>query len=270
MALFHYGEAWKRFNGLMSFTELAVESSLQLSVQIFVVYFFVQSSGRKPTFWQIFTIATSGFIIILGAGKAVVISTVLPNDNPKRRVIRKVRNVIWNVIFLGTSFGAAGIIPLKAIIVGFNLFKTFTTLYKLIFIALWSIQLFYFIFMCIFVLNNHLEKSQQPWLKCILLSVYHFYNCIPYGITFFVLVPLSSQHNFSILANVTNIVNCQFLVLFYLYNSFTALKFRDVLNLEVMESRHKCPVPNLLFIISLFPIVLGVSTWFFAGMIYSD
>ena len=254
----------------MSFTELAVESFLQLSVQIFVVYFFVNSTGRKPTFWQIFTIATSGFIIILGAGKAVVISTVLPNDNPKRRVIRRVRNVIWNVIFLGTSVGTAGIIPLKAIIVGFNLFKTFTTLYKLIFIALWSIQLFYFIFMCIFVLNNHLEKSRQPWLKCILLSAYYFYNCIPYGVTFFVLVPLSSQRNMSILANVLNIVNSLLLVLFYLYNSFTALKFRDVLNLEVMESRHKCPVPNLLFIISLFLIVLDVSTWVLTGMIYSD
>ena len=139
-----------------------------------------------------------------------VISTVLPNDNPKRRVIRKVRNVIWNVIFLGTSSGAFLIMLLKAIILSFTLFKTFTTFYKIIFISLWSIQLFYFIFMCIFVLNNHLEKSRQPWLKCILLSVYYFYNYIPYGITFFVLVPLSSQHNFSILANVINIVNCQF------------------------------------------------------------
>ena len=104
MSLFHYGEAWKRFNGLMSFTELAVESSLQLILQFFVVILFI-FTGIRPTFLQVFTIATSALTVSFGAGKAVVISTQLPDDNPKKRVFRRLRNVIWNVTFLATHTG---------------------------------------------------------------------------------------------------------------------------------------------------------------------
>ena len=259
MALFHYGEAWKRFNGLMSFTELAVESFLQLSVQ-FCVFVFFTHTGRQPTFFQLFTIATSSLTISLGAGKAVAISTVLPNDNPKRRVIRRVKNVIWNVIFLTISIGSTGLPPGSAISVAIFYFKSFTTLYKIVFITLWSIQLFYFIKK----IKNHLEKSRQAWLKCIMLSVYYFYTCISYGITFLVLAPPLQLSKFIILSYFI------FVALFYLYASFNVLKIRDVLNLEVMESRHKCPVPNILLIISLILIVLNVSVWVFQGMLYSD
>lgn len=83
----------------MSFTELAVESSLQLIVQTFVVIFFILT-GIRPTFFQVFTILTSALTICFGARKVVVISTKLPNDNPERRVIRRVKNVIWNVILM--------------------------------------------------------------------------------------------------------------------------------------------------------------------------
>ena len=248
----------------MSFTELAVESLLQLGVQSCVLTFFTLT-GRRATFFQLFTIATSALTISLGAGKAVAISTVLPNDNPKRRVIRRVKNVIWNVIFLTISIGATGLPPVSAISVAIFYFKSFTTLYKIVFIALWSIQLFYFIFMCIFVIKNHLEKSRQAWLKCIMLSVYYFYTCISYGITFLVLLP---QYLTYIIIGVNVIVNLTFVALFYLYASFNVLKIRDVLNLEVMESRHKCPVPNMLLIISLLLIVLDVSACAFQGMHY--
>ena len=250
----------------MSFTELAVESSLQLILQFFVVILFI-FTGIRPTFLQVFTIATSALTVSFGAGKAVVISTQLPDDNPKKRVFRRLRNVIWNVTFLATSMVVNLIPPLLAIVVGLTSFKSFTTLYKVIFVALWSIQLFYFVFMCIFMLKNHLGKSQQPWLKCIMLSAYYFYACISYGISFLVLVP---QISHSIIVIVTVIVGFMFLSLFYLYASFIVLKFRDVLNLEVLESRHKCPVPNLLFIISLFSIGLFVFGLGFSGMLYSD
>ena len=123
--------------------------------------------------------------------------------------------------------------------------------------------------MCIFVLKNHLEKSRQAWLKCIMLSMYCFYTSISCGITVLVLIP--SWKSIKIFFPlVLMIVNFTFLALFYLYASFHVLKFRDVLNLEVMESRHKCPVPNILLIISLILIVLNVSVWVFQGMLYSD
>ena len=244
----------------MSFTELAVESFLQLSVQ-FCVFVFFTNTGRQPTFFQVFTMVTSSLTISLGAGKAVAISTVLPNDNPKRRVIRRVKNVIWNVIFLTISIGATGLPPVSAISVAIFYFKSFTTLYKIVFITLWSIQLFYFIKK----IKNHLEKSRQAWLKCIMLGVYYFYTCISYGITFLVLLP---QYLTYIIIGVNVIVNLTFVALFYLYASFNVLKIRDVLNLEVMESRHKCPVPNMLLIISLLLIVLDVSACAFQGMHY--
>ena len=122
--------------------------------------------------------------------------------------------------------------------------------------------------MCIFVLKNHLEKSRQAWLKCIMLSVYYFYSCISYGITVLVLAPPLQLSKFIILA--ITIVNFIFVALFYLYASFNVLKIRDVLNLEVMESRHKCPVPNMLLIISLFLIVLDVSVWALLELVFSN
>jgi hypothetical protein len=250
----------------MSFTELAVESCLQFVLQVCVVFIFT-FTGMQPTFLQVFTIVTSALTIFLGAGKAVTISTVLPNDNPERRVFRRVKNVIWNVIFLCISIGLIIYQSALAIIVALDVFKSFTTLYKIIFIALWSIQLFYLIFMCLFVLKNCLENSQQPWLKCIMLSVYYLYTCISYVITHLVFVPvaLSQSKSISLIPVVIMILNFTFVALFFLYASFNVLKLRDVLNLEVMESRHKCPVPNMLFTISLFLIVLDVSGWAFGA-----
>ena len=171
------------------------------------------------------------------------------------------KNTCWTLNILSIFISIYVFNYIGVIVIMKNYFRDFTDLHKNAMIGVHSIvYILYPIISCIIVYKNcKFGKLTQVQMKCLLLSIFSII-CIICD-TYCMYMLISSAQNIGIgvvIELLSIIIGHLYLTYIFVYTSCIVSRFREILDLEFVESKNSCSLPNMQLCILLIVILIYV------------